>query len=293
MCLGLLVVMGMPGCASYDAWARQKIYKPVQTTDAAEWQRLLSLRPDVQARSVPAGEPGQQIQLLSQRAKVGVTSSVRVLYLHGTFRNAYQNLPKTEAMLASGLDVVLLDYRGWGASAPLLPNEAGILADTFTAWDALQAESASGATPARWVIYGHSMGTAAAVALAQRVRGQGHTCALVLESGFTSFLDVAQAAAGWPGWLLARMGHERMASLDRMADVDAPVWFVHGTNDRTIPLRVGRALFERAPEPKHWVELPLGHSNLHTDTSGLYAQTWRQIAAQCASAPVTVERSLP
>jgi hypothetical protein len=43
----------------------------------------------------------------------------------------------------------------------------------------------------------------------------------------------------------------------------------------------GRRLYDMAPPPKFWRDWPLGHSNLHTDTTGSYDQAWRDIATSC------------
>jgi len=175
----------------------------------------------------------------------------------------------------------LLDYRGWGASSPRVPDEASIHEDTWAAWQALQLREPH----ARWVVYGHSMGSAVAVRLAERLAGQGAYCALVLENAFTRFSDVAGAAAGWLGRGLTALGNERMDSAGRIARVDPPLWFFHGRRDETVPRVLGRALFELAPQPKHWAEWPLGHSNLQTDPSGRYDAAWREIAEFCRAQP--------
>ena len=50
-----------------------------------------------------------------------------LLYLHGTFRNLYQNnVRKIQAIRDAGFSVVAVDYRGWGESTPILPSEASI-----------------------------------------------------------------------------------------------------------------------------------------------------------------------
>ncbi len=103
----------------------------------------------------------------------------------------------------------------------------------------------------------------------------------MLESSFTSFSDVAYEAAGWPGRWLVAMGEQRMDAEVLMASVKPPVWSLHGENDNTVPMRLGQRLFKRAPEPKTWVQWPLGHSNLHTDPTGRYDQVWRDIRATC------------
>lgn len=271
----------LSGCASLDDWQRQKIYRPSVLQGAAEWQRLLATRPDTRALTVDVGATGEQVQVLQVATQPGQVAPVRVFFLHGTYRHAWQNLGKAAPMLRAGLDVSLPDYRGWGASSPRVPSEQSIHDDAWAAWQALQAAAQREGRPVRWVVYGHSMGSAVAVQLAQRLRGQGAYCALVLESAFTSFPDVAEAGVGWFGRQLTLLGRERMASIDRIGQVDPPVWMLHGSRDDTVPLALGRRLYDAAPSPKQWHTWPLGHSDLQTDPTGRYDQTWREIAASC------------
>ncbi len=124
-----------------------------------------------------------------------------------------------------------------------------------------------------------------AVRLAERLAGQRAHCALVLESAFTCFADVVGAAVGWLDRGLTALGNERMDCAGRVARVDPPLWFFHGSLDETVPLARGRLLFEQAPAPRHWVDWPLRHSNLQTDPSERYDAAGREIAQACQRSP--------
>ena len=277
----LLLSLWLSGCSSLGIWQRTKLYRPTLVASVEQWRQMLAERPELEAIQVPVEFDGEQVQLVRWPAVPGQGSAVRVLYLHGTFRHAFQNLAKAAPMQRAGLDVYLLDYRGWGASSRRVPDEASIHQDAWTAWQALQVREPN----AQWVVYGHSMGSAVAVRLAERLAGQGAYCALVLESAFTSFADVGGAAAGWLGRGLTALGNERMDAAGRIAKVDPPLWFFHGSLDRTVPIALGRSLYQLAPEPKHWAEWPLEHSNLQLDPSGRYGAAWGEIAASCLAQP--------
>lgn len=285
----LLIVLALQACSSLDAWQRQKIYRPTPVPSLDEWNRQLAQWPGIRSFAVPSADAGEQIVVVEAPATATATatstqtSRVRVLFLHGTYRHALQNLIKAEPMRQLGLDVVIPDYRGWGISTARLPSEQSIHDDAWSVWQALQSQDSTDDKPVRWVIYGHSMGSAVAVRLAQRLNGASTPCALVLESAFTSFADVAEDRVGWLGRAATTLGSQRMASRDYMAQVALPVWFLHGSQDTTVPMTLGRRLFELAPEPRQWRQWPMGHSDLQRETTGGYRQTWAEIVQSCTT----------
>ena len=101
--------------------------------------------------------------------------------------------------------------------------------------------------PARIVAMGESLGTGVAIDLAARHQ----VGALVLDSPYSSIVDVA-AAHYWmfPVRLLMR---DQFRSDEKIGEVAAPVLMVHGTADATIPIRFGEKLFALAKEPKDFL----------------------------------------
>ena len=281
----LLAVPWLAGCASFDEWQRAKIYRPTPIEPAA-WPAALAKYPGVTVQTLGVAE-AEQIQVMGFPAKAGESSKVKVLYLHGTLRHVLQNSAKIEGITRNGMDVLAPDYRGWGASSPRLPDEASIHADAWATWLSLQNRDED----TRWVIYGHSMGSAVAVHLAARSYLSLHDmhaqfCAVVLESAFTSFPDVARSVSGPLSPLAAAVTTQKMASIDLIGEVPGPIWMLHGSQDATIPMALGKKLFEAAPSPKHWLDLPKDHSDMQTDTTGAYDAVWQQVKSRCEQAPV-------
>jgi hypothetical protein len=209
-----------------------------------------------------------------------------LLYLHGTFRNLYPNLPKIQALRDAGFSVLAVDYRGWGESTVIVPDEETIAADAQTAWAELQKRQPA---PGRRVIFGHSMGGAVAVRLASGLRWQHDYGALVVESSFTRMAEVAGEAGFW-GRVAARLTTLEFDAVGRMPQVDAPVLLLHGSADNTVPITLGRRLRDVAlkaqPEPGRvrWVELPGGsHSHLHREFKDVYTSTFRELAQRLPS----------
>lgn len=197
-----------------------------------------------------------------------------LLYLHGTFRNLYDNLPKIDALRAAGFAIVAVDYRGWGRSTPIVPSEETIAADAQVAWaELVRRQPQSG----RRVIYGHSMGGAVAVRLASELHGGTDYGALVLESTFTRLSDVAAAAGFW-GRVAAVFSTLDFDSLKRIGRIDAPLLMLHGSADKTVPVALGRRLRDAAPPGVRWVEVPGGsHSQLQSEAPELYRQTFTDL----------------
>ena len=86
----------------------------------------------------------------------------------------------------------------------------------------------------------------------------------MLEAAFTSGGDVVNTILPDIGPLLFR----RFDSKSKIVNIRAPLLFFHGDRDEIIPLKLGRSLFEAAPEPKWFIEIPgAGHNDL-VETAG-------------------------
>ena len=285
----LALALPLTGCAWLDEKQHALALRPTpgQPADFA------GLRSGDERLLLPVEDSGREQQLALWWLPNGDASAPTLLYLHGTFRNLYQNLPKIEALREAGFSIVAVDYRGWGDSTPIVPTEATIVADAWRAWQALTQRQPD---PRRRVIFGHSMGGSVAVMLASQLRHGRDYGALALESTFTNLPDVAAAAGFW-GRVGAMLTTLRFDAGARIGAVDAPVWMLHGTADRTVPVEVGRKLRDAAPPGVHWVEVPGGsHSRLHSQAAEVYQRTFRELIAQLpapgaeASAPAAAGR---
>jgi uncharacterized protein len=197
-----------------------------------------------------------------------------LLYLHGTFRTLYTNLPKIQALRQAGFAILAVDYRGWGDSTPIVPSEETISSDVKSAWSELQRRQPDAN---RRVIFGHSMGGAAAVTLASGLHVGKDYAALVLESTFSRLSDVAAAAGFW-GRVGAALTTLQFDSASRIAGIDAPLLMLHGTADTVVPISVGRRLRDLAPPATRWIEVPGGtHSQLHTEAAEVYQQAFKDL----------------
>ncbi|KQU74940.1 MULTISPECIES: alpha/beta hydrolase [unclassified Rhizobacter] len=277
-------VIMLHGCAWWDLKQRQWVFRPSPGQPAE-----FALRPgDVSyALAVPGATPGTPDRLQLWWMPQADPQAPTLLYLHGTFRALYRNLPKIDALRDAGFSVLAVDYRGWGESTPLIPSEATILADAETAWTELVKHQPD---PRLRVIFGHSMGGGVAVDLASRKQGGRDYGGLVLESTFTRLPDVA-AAFGVLGTMVSWLANEDFDSVDKIGRIDVPILIMHGSADDTVPVSLGRALRDAAPAGTRWVEFSGGsHSRLHDDDPALYREAVKSLIARlkpAASASVS------
>ena len=262
------------GCAWLDSKQRELVYRPTPGRPVG----FAGLRPGDLEYKVDLGSDQVQFWWLPNVDPQAPT----LLYLHGTFRNLYQNLRKVEVLRDAGFSVVALDYRGWGESTPILPSEVSIYADADLAWGELVRRQPE---PRKRVIFGHSMGSGVAVELASQRRAGVDYGGLILESSFTRLPDVAKAN-GNLGTFAALFATQEFDSLRKIGRVDAPILMLHGSADNTVPVALGRRLFEAAPKGTRWVEIANGsHSGLDREAPQQYRHAVRGLIDQLQPTP--------
>ena len=267
----LLALLTSSGCAWLDMQQRQIIYRPT----VGEPPDFSGLRAGDVHYFIDVPDTGAPQRLAIWWLPNDTPDAPTLLYLHGTFRNLFQNLHKIESLRAAGYSVLAVDYRGWGESSVITPSEASIGQDALLAWAELKKRQPS---TGQRVIYGHSMGSGVAVDLASRLTPADYG-GLVLESAFTSFTGVAHAS-GWLARLLNLFNGEQFASIDKISQVQAPLLMLHGNLDSTIPIQLGQQLFAAANTPKHWLVVEgATHSDLDQVNPALYQATLRRFAA--------------
>lgn len=154
-----------------------------------------------------------------------------------------------------GFNVLLFDYRGYGASDGSPDSETGLYADGDAAVAFVINEKR--VRPERIVLYGQSLGTTVVADVASR-REVG---AVILESGLSSASSVAGHALPWLPQRLHFLGRNRFESARKLAQVKAPVLISHGDPDPVVPTRESRLLFAAANEPKQLLIFPgAGHN---------------------------------
>lgn len=188
------------------------------------------------------------------KASNGGTRATWVLYLHGNAATLASrgNLARYAQLRALGLNVLAPEYRGFGGLDGV-PSEASLARDARAGYGHLRGEL--GVPAERIVLFGWSLGSAVAIALASEVPA----AAVILEGAPASIADVGgMLYPMFPVRLVMRNPFDSITKIDR---IGAPLLFLHSPEDDVIPIGEGRRLFDAAKGPKTFVEVRGGHIN--------------------------------
>jgi alpha-beta hydrolase superfamily lysophospholipase len=268
---GLVLLLGLQlGCATLDERQRAWIFQPgdrVWYGGASAAQGMDDAWIDY--RSNAAESRGQAVRLHGLWLPQDDASAPVLLYLHGARFDVRTSASRMRRMHELGFSVLAIDYRGFGRSSAGLPSQELAAEDAHAAWDWLATQRPQ----ARRFIFGHSLGGAIAVQLAAEVRDEA---GLIVEGSFTSIADVVSTFR-W-GWLpVGPLITQRFDAASRIAEVGSPVLVVHGSDDTLIRPALGRALFERAREPKRFL---LIEGASHHSTNDLGQPQYRAAVAE-------------
>ena len=190
----------------------------------------------------------------------GTDSGHVMLYLHGSALNLGANVNALRRLHNLGFAVFIVSYRGYGLSDGEFPSETIMYEDAQVSWNYLVVQKKI--EPQKIYIYGHSIGGAVAIDLAVR---QPNAAGLIVESTFTSIVDVARLETRYRFFPLDLIVHQRFDSLSKVPHLNVPVLYIHGTRDHLIPFEMSRLLYERTPPPKHLKLIPgAGHNDSAT-----------------------------
>ncbi|MEX2237583.1 MAG: alpha/beta hydrolase [Dehalococcoidia bacterium] len=182
-----------------------------------------------------------------------------IVFFHGTSYSSLDMVSEAERAAVFGrfledlsCDWFMFDYRGYGPSEGR-PSEAGLYRDGEAALAHLH--SRGDFDMERIVLYGFSLGSAVAVEMAVRHRCLG----LMLRAPFSSIRDISETRAPFTRYLhalLPWLPRVRFDTRGKIGRVRAPLLVMHGDSDLTIPVWMGRWVYELAgSETKRFVEL--------------------------------------
>jgi fermentation-respiration switch protein FrsA (DUF1100 family) len=195
------------------------------------------------------------------------TPRFTLLFCHGNGGNIAHRLDSINIFHNLGLNCFIFDYRGYGDSQGK-PSEKGTYLDAMAAYKWLTEEKK---TPAEnIIIFGRSLGGSIAAQLAGKVEARS----LVVESAFTSYVDMGKEYYPYmPVRWFARFGYR---TIDYIRNVRCPVMFIYSGNDEIVPFKFGLKLYEAANEPKEFIEIFGGHNDCFLVSSEIYTEVWEK-----------------
>ena len=194
-------------------------------------------------------------------------SNFTVLFCHGNGGNIMHRLDSIDIFYNLRLNCLIFDYRGYGQSEGR-PTEQGTYLDADAAYRWLTEQKK--VQPDNIIIFGRSLGGCIAAHLARTV----HPKALVIESTFTSYVDMGRNFYPYmPVRWFARFSYN---AGDYIKDVRCPVMIIHSANDDIVPFEFGRQLYETANEPKQFVEIFGSHNDGFILSGDTYTRAWAE-----------------
>jgi pimeloyl-ACP methyl ester carboxylesterase len=178
-------------------------------------------------------------------------ASHTLLFFHGNAGNISHRKTSIEIFYRLKLNIFIIDYQGYGHSDGS-PGEQELKNDALTAWQYLI--DTRKLSPNSIIIFGRSLGGAAAIHLASQVEAG----ALIIESVFSSIDDMAAHQA--PGlasliWLPIKFDNKSV-----IKQVNMPLLQFHSPDDEIIPYEQGLQVYTAARQPKQFIALKGSHN---------------------------------
>ena len=174
-----------------------------------------------------------------------------LLFFHGNAGNISHRRDSIDIFHRLGLNVFIIDYRGYGKSLGK-PDEQGLYLDAAAAWRFLTEEK--GFTTNDIILFGRSLGGAVAARLASEVPARG----VILESTFSSAKDFARSVFT----ILSRLVYIRydFNVAEYIRRVNYPVLVLHSPDDEIMPFNLGEKVYQSAHQPKYFVKMKGDHN---------------------------------
>lgn len=174
-----------------------------------------------------------------------------LLFSHGNSGNISDCLESIKIFNRLKLSIFIYDYRGYGESEGK-PSELGTYLDAEAVWLYLTGER--NIAGEKIIIFGRSLGGSISAWLAD-----AHTPGmLIVESSFTSLVDVANDRHSWfPGRLAFGDSYDTASHLKK---INCPVLIIHSKDDEISPYTQGEKLFKAANEPREFLEISGSHN---------------------------------
>ena len=181
------------------------------------------------------------LELLAWYHEKDIINFKTILYLHGNAGSLENRIHKINHFEDININFLLLSWRGFSGNKGQ-PTEQGLYIDAKAAIKWLKEK---GIENQNIIIYGESLGTGIATEIAQNKNYAG----VILESPFTSMIEAGSSK--YPIFPIKLLLKDKYESNKKIKNIKSPILIMHGEQDRIVPFRMGKKLYELANDPKY------------------------------------------
>lgn len=197
-----------------------------------------------------------------------------VLVCHGNAGSVADRIPLAAHLAAAGASALVFDYEGYGDSEGE-SKMSRLIPDAVSAFD--YAKNELGYKAEDIILYGESIGCGVATGTMQKRTPK----AIILQSPFVSLMQTARDKLFFlytlPDIVIVEPQLNNMAAVIKE---HPPLLLMHGEDDKTLPCRYSKELYEKALEPKQLVIIPkVDHNDMYVGTNQLVLKTLRDFIA--------------
>jgi uncharacterized protein len=180
-----------------------------------------------------------------------------VFFLHGNSGNLDSWFINTKIYRQNNMDLVMLDYRGFGKSTGKIESEAQLRADVRAAYNHIAPQYVA----KKLVVYGRSLGTSLAAGLAADLyKEQTIVDMTVLVSPYSSMTALTQEIYPFVPQALLRYPLRTDQLVDKIKN---PLMLIHGEQDTFIPPSHSKTLKALVPQARLMLIKDAGHNDIH------------------------------
>lgn len=182
-----------------------------------------------------------------------------VFVAHGNAQNLSSHFASWVWLIEEGYELFIFDYRGYGKSAGEIDLK-GSIEDTLSALDQIERSYKK-----EYFVCGQSLG---GTLLLNALEGRDNTKirGVIIDSTFVGFRDIvntklSQSWLTWPfQWIPYLSLSDDHDAKDRVAILQKPILFLHGSQDGIVSANNSWQLFELSKPPKElWLVKNAGH----------------------------------
>jgi|SRR5690625_104810 len=179
------------------------------------------------------------------------SNNITLLHLHGNGGFLFNQYQRMIPLLKYGFQIFLFDYSGYGYSEGK-PTRKNIIKDAISAVSYVKNNKKFENT--NLIIYGQSLGANLGAIIAPKIENEIN--GLVLEGAFSNHKDMAADVGGFLGRILVA---EKNNALKTIKNYHKPVLVIHSKEDKVVPYKLGKKLYNAANKPKEMYTIKKCH----------------------------------